>query len=213
MYISELNNLINNINLSECKSKEDFIKKEIIFSVLGSDFFGQAIDSRVLIPNPLSNFSSPFDFSKNSKDIKPITGTIIGFSTNMNELFSITESNSKKLEEQDNNRGGFFTNMNNINNDIYETMSKTNIKAEINITPNNDPENKVGILLDNIYINKSELNVQELFPKIFNQCRTMPLINTVDYKNINIEQKVIDNLIDFLDEKLLINKNNNDIID
>ena len=213
MYISELNNLINNINLSECKSKEDYIKKEIIFSILGSDFFGQAIDSRVLIPNPLSNFSSPFDFSKNSKDIKPITGTIIGFSTNMNELFSITESNSKQLEEQDNNRGGFFTNMNNINNDIYETMSKIIIKAEINITPNNDPENKVGILLDNIYINKSELNLQELFPKIFSQCRTMPLINTVDYKNINIEQKVIDNLIDFLDEKLLINKNNNDIID
>ena len=210
MFSSELNELINNLNLSECKSTDDYIKKEIILSVLGSDFFGQAIDSRVLVPNPLSNSSSPFDFSKNSKDIKPITGTIIGFSTNMNELFGIIESNSKKLEEQVTNSRIFF-NIN--NNEINEPTPKTNVKAEINITPNNDAENKVGILLDNIFMNKSDLNVQELFPKIFSQSRTMPLINLMNYKNINIEQKIIDNLVDFLEEKLLINKNVNDIID
>jgi len=103
----------------------------VIFSVLGSDFFGQAIDSRVLVPNPLSNISSPFDFSKNSKDIKPITGTIIGFSTNMNELFGITESNSKQLDKQNINNGGFFPirdegglfgNNNNVNSNNNESQ-------------------------------------------------------------------------------------------
>ena len=225
VYSSEFNNLLINLNISECISTEDYIKKEVIFSVLGSDFFGQAIDSRVLVPNPLSNISSPFDFSKNSKDIKPITGTIIGFSKNMNELFGITESNSKQLDKQNINNGGFFPirdegglfgNNNNVNSNNNESQ-KTEVKTEINITPNNDIENKVGILLDNSFINKSELNVQELFPKVFEQCKSMPIINSVNYQNINIEQKIIDNLIDFLEDKLSnnikdITKNANNII-
>ena len=207
IYSSEINNFINNLNLSKCKTTDDYIKKEIIFGILGADFFGQANGSRVLVPNPLSN-SSSFDFNSNHMEIKPITGTIIGFSKNMNELFGITESNSKRLEENV-NRGGFFNSIN--NNNINENVAKKDVKGEINITPNNDPENKVGILLDNSLVNKSNFNVQELFPKIFNQCKTMPLLPNINYENIKIEQNTIDYLIDFLEKNIPINYDINEI--
>ena len=71
-YSEEMNNLINNLNLSSCKITDDFIKKEIILSTLGSDFFGQAIGCRVKVPNPLSNISTNFDFSTKNEEIKPI---------------------------------------------------------------------------------------------------------------------------------------------
>ena len=205
-YTSEINDIINKLDLLNCKETDDYIKKEIILSIIGIDYFGQANGSRVLVPNPLSNFSSPYDQGGvgGGDDIKPIPGTIIGFSRNMNELFGIVESNSKKLEEQDINRR-YYDNVNNIN----ENMPKTDVKGEINITPNNDLENKVGILLDNSLNNKTDFNVQELIPKIFDQCKVMPIIDSIDYDKINIGQNVIDYLIDFLEKNIIINNDNN----
>ena len=204
IYSSEFNNLINNLNLSDCKKPDDYIKKDIILSVVGADFFGQANGARVLVPNPLSNLSSPFDFNTKNNEIKPITGTIIGFSKNMNEIFGITESNSKILEENLNNRGFFgSSNYNNLN----ENTSKKEMKGEVNITPNNDIDNKVGILLDNSLANKMNFNIQELFPKIFSQYKVMPMINSINFENINIEQKTIDYLVEFLEKNIPLNNN------
>ena len=200
-YTSEINDIINKLDLSNCKENDEYIKKEIILSIIGIDYFGQANGSRVLVPNPLSNFSTPY--AQGVDEIKPITGTIIGFSRNINELFGIVESNSKKLEEQDLNRR-YYDNVNNIN----DNMPKTDVKGEINITPNNDLENKVGILLDNSLNNKTDFNVQELFPKVFDQCKVMPIIDSFDYDKINIGQNVIDYLIDFLEKNIIINNNN-----
>ena len=204
-YSEEINNLINNLNLSSCKTTDDFIKKEIILSAIGSDFFGQAIGSRVKVPNPLSNISSNFDFTQKNEEIKPITGTIIGFSKNMNELFGITESNSKNLETFNNN--SFY----NIPNNLNDNVIKKDVKGEINLTPNNDFENKVGILLDNSITNKSNFNVQELFPKVFDQCKVMPIIDYINYENIKIDQNTIDCLIDFLEKNIPTNYNKNEI--
>ena len=212
IYTSEFNNLFNNIDLSNCKTKDDYIKKEVIFSVIGSDFFGQANGSRVIVPNPLSNLSSPFDFTIKNDEIKPISGTIIGFSKNMNELFGITESNSKNLDEMDMNRGLFAGDMNYMNENM---QTKNDVKGEINITPNNNSDNKVGILLDNNLLNKSNFNIQDLFPRSFSQYNVMPSISLINYENFTIEQKTIDYLIDFLEKNIpslrdINNENNND---
>ena len=76
--------------------------------------------------------------------------------------------------------------------------------GEINLTPNNDFENKVGILLDNSITNKSNFNVQELFPKVFDQCKVMPIIDYINYENIKIDQNTIDCLIDFLEKNIIV---------
>ena len=219
-YITEINNLIKNINISKCKTTDDYIKIEIIINIIGIDYFGQAQGSHVLVPNPLSNSASPFDFNSKNDEIKPISGTIIGFSKNMNELFGITESSSKKLEEQNmNNR--YLNSRYNINNE--NIPKKEEIKGGIYITPNNDIENKVGILLDNSLINKENFNIKELFPNIFNQYMVMPIITSINYENLKIDQNIIDYFVDYLEKNIplkgknfdgneLIQNNNNTII-
>ena len=218
-YNKEVNDLINNINLNECKTKEDYIKKEIILGIVGADFFGQANGSRVQVPNPLFNYNSLFDFNKKSYDKKPILGTIIGFSTTMNEFFGVTESNSKKLDELLNNlSGGIFGGYGARN------VQEKSIKAleQMNITPNNNIENKVGVLLDNSLVNNDIFNIQELVPKVFNQCKAMPILNSINFDKFEIKPETIDYYVDYLENNACeennlndlnqINKNNNNIV-
>ena len=215
-FTKEVNELINTLNLNECKTKEDYLKKEIILGIIGADFFGQADGARVQVPNPLFSYNSPFDFNKKNNDQKPILGTIIGFSTTMNEFFGITESNSKKLDEIVSNLGGGLFNYGS-NRNISEKAQKE--LEQMNITPNNNIENKVGILLDNSLINKETFNLQELVPKVFNQCKVMPILISINFDKFEIKPETIDYYVDFLEQNMNAieesndkNKNNNNII-
>ena len=217
-FINEINSLINNLNLNECKTNEDYLKKEIILGVVGADFFGQANGSRVQVPNLLLYNDSSFEFNKKSYDQKPILGTIIGFSTTMNECFGIVESNSKKLDEIVSNLSGGMFGYGARN--IQEKSTKS--LEQINITPNNNIENKVGVLLDNSLINNESFNIQELVPKVFNQCQVMPIVNSINFDKFKINPETIDYLVDFLGNNLSedndlddlnkYKKNNNNII-
>ena len=212
---NEVNDLLNKINLNECKTKEDYIKKEIILGIVGADFLGQANGSRVQVPNPLFNCNSPFDFNKKSYEQKPLLGTVVGFSTTMNEFFGITESNSKKLDEITGNLGGSIFGYGNRN--TQEKVQKA--LGQMNITPNNNMENKIGVLLDNSLINDENINVQELVPKVYNQTKAMPILNNINFDKFKIIPETIDYYIDFLNENIYkednldnLNKNNNNII-
>ena len=212
-FINEISELINSLDLNECKTKEDYLKKEIIFGIVGADFFGQANGAKVQVPNPLFNSNSPFDFNKKSYDQKPVLGTIIGFSTTMNELFGVTESNSKKLDELVANLGGGMFGFGSRN--MQEKIQKT--LEQINITPNNNIENKVGVLLDNSLMNSEIFNIQELFPKVFNQYKVMPVINSINFNKLTINPESINYYVDFVENNLIegndlneLNKNKND---
>ena len=220
-FTKEVNDLINNLNLNikEYKTKEDYIKKEIILGIVGADFFGQANGARVQVPNPLSNYNSQYDFNKKNYEQKPILGTIVGFSTTMNEFFGITESNSKKLDEIVGNlSGGLFGGFGARN--IQEKVQKP--LEQMNITPNNNIENKIGVLLDNSLISDENINVQELVPKVFNQTKAMPILNNINFGKFKIKPETIDYYVDFLEENMYkennsdnlddLDKNNNNII-
>ena len=202
-FSKEINTLINEKNLSEIKSTEDFIKKEIIFGIVGGDFFGQANGSRVQVPNSLFGQNNSFDFNKKDYEEQPNYGTIIGFSTTMNEYFGVTESNSKKLDEITNNSSSWNPNIirNNNNQDNFKDFEP------INVTPNNNMENKVGVLLDSSLSNMDSFNIRELSPKVFMQCKAMPLVNSINFDKFIIENDTIDFLVDFLDNNIKINSN------
>ena len=205
---NEVNILINNLNLNEFKTKEDYLRQEIILGIIGADFFGQANGARVQVPNTLFNYYSPFDFNKKNYHKKPIVGTVIGFSTTINELFGVTDSNSKRLDEIVSNLGGgMFAGFGARN--MQEKAQKE--VEQINITPNNNIDNKVGVLLDNSLMNNETFNIQELYPKVFNQCKVMPMINSISFDKFKVNPETIDYYVDYLDNNFIEENNLNEL--
>ena len=64
--------------------------------------------------------------------------------------------------------------------------------------------------IDNSLINKENFNIKELFPKIFNQYMVMPIITSINYENLKIDQNIIDYFVDYLEKNIPLKGKNFD---
>ena len=166
------NAILNNILDESLRDdpKQNIIRKEIILSVLGGEFIGQSIGMAVTIRIDNTKQGVNFEFIKKDYNEHINTGTIIGFSSNVDEFFI------KKNKEKD------------------PKKIKTPIMY---LTPHNNLENNVGIILNDSLF-KDEFNLNDITPRTLLQHQIKVVQKDINFDHFNIKHENLKILIQFL---------------
>jgi hypothetical protein len=148
----------------------DLLKKEIILSIFGSDYRGQANGATIKVKTDLDIKGLNFDFIKKDYDEHYSYGTVIGFSNNMDELWNKKQSKENKKKKKN---------------------------TSISLTPNNNPENQIAVLLHGSIL-KEDFNIIDLTPKIYGQHEVMITQKKVDLSHFKVTNQNLLPLLDYL---------------
>jgi alpha-tubulin suppressor-like RCC1 family protein len=154
--------------------KENLLRKEILLSILGGEYVGQSIGSQVSIRADSINQGVNFDFIKKDFNDHFNYGTIVGFSNNIEDFWL-----KKSGKEKDG------------------TKKKNDKPSVMYLTPNNNLENNVGVLLNDSLL-KDEFNLNDVNPRTLLQHQIKVVQREINFKNFNIKNENIKILLDFL---------------
>jgi alpha-tubulin suppressor-like RCC1 family protein len=149
----------------------DYLKKEIILSIFGSDYRGQANGAIIKVKTDADSKGLNFDFIKKDYNEHYNYGTIVGFSPNMDELWNKKQSKENK--------------------------KKAKKVTSVSLTPNNNTENQIAVLLHGSILGE-DFNLNDLTPKIYGQHEIMVTQNKVDYSHLKISNENIAPLLDYV---------------
>lgn len=161
-YNENWNETINTL-FDKLVEENDYLRKEIILSIFGADYFGQAFGAKIKVKSDdLKGLN--FNFIKKDYIEHYNYGTIIGFSPNMDNLWSKKQTKDQKNKE------------------------KSNISVKL--TPNNSLENSIGVLLHDSIL-KEDFNINDLTPKTFSQHEIMVTQEKINFDNFKIAKESI----------------------
>ena len=167
LFTNFLPNQEENLNTNVIESS---LRKEIILSVFGGEYFGQGNGAKVKIKTE-SQKGINFDFIKKDFSEHFNYGTIVGFSAGMEENWY--KKNTKDLK-------------------------KKSVKSPaINLTPCNSVENQVAVLLHDSIL-KEEFNLVDLTPKIFYQHEVMITQEDIQHNNLKLKEEELLPLLSFV---------------
>jgi hypothetical protein len=147
------------------------IRKEIILGIFGGEYNGLATGAEIKVKNELSQNLIDLDFIKKEYTENYNSGTILGFSQNMEEIW--TKKSTKDIK-----------------------IIKKNANA-IYLTPNNNMESQVCVLLKDSIL-KDEFNLIDIQPKIYNQQEIIVIQQKINFENLTITAENLEKILKFV---------------